>query len=699
MEARLDDLLSRIAMETDEIKELEQQLTDGQILANKALQRDLKEVICGLQEYLRGLGQQTCSQLQADRLQDENQRLQRFLEEARGLCRQQEEDRSQAHTKVRVQVELSALWMEAQSIRDRQTQLEAGLLQLREELTQQVTLKQEDDRSPQEVSLRLQAQLDQNKVHFNYIGTQLDHFTSTLPELQTDPEERKNSPTGSKHSLFFRTAQHTGMSGGQLQVEPNQNFSARLQARLIQDQGNSSVDKNTEQPGSQSRDRLVCEQNPAPSLGSQGTQDSGLELQFPSSPNRGQQQGGPSAGGGYWVFVPMVHQERECVCSDDQNNDGLSDRSSRGGSPPPPPPASPPVTAAAASAGGTDARTSLRGSASPSSKSASLRCRPPKQKHTEDAECLKEKKELQMETKWLRHKLRQHRCVLQVCDELACLEETLLKRRAELRESDRLLLEAERLRGLTGGQVDVLLLRHLTSTSSLLEAAQHLRELRRRREEEQLTPWEVEAAIRSRHQEFKQLDTKMKAAANRLAGVLSDCQEAQRHLESLTCQEKHKEQRLARMKEEHRAALGQLAELREEQKLQSIIKDLLEQQEALWSKKSSTVSDVRSEEQKLVSVKAEHRSHRAELKRVLREERSRMQEQVVMKRKELSAPQQLGQKDVKQLRDELQEKLNRRRRKRSSLQEQCRQLETRRRHADRRLSVLEAERSHTHFIK
>uniref|UniRef100_A0A1A8QCY4 GRB10 interacting GYF protein 2 n=1 Tax=Nothobranchius rachovii TaxID=451742 RepID=A0A1A8QCY4_9TELE len=539
MEARLDDLLSRIAMETDEIKELEQQLTDGQILANKALQRDLKEVICGLQEYLRGLGQQTCSQLQADRLQDENQRLQRFLEEARGLCRQQEEDRSHAHTKVRV----------------------------------------------------------------------------------------------------------------------------------------------------------------APSLGSQGTQDSGLELQFPSSPDRGQQQGGPSAGGGYWVFVPMVHQERECVCSDDQNNDGLSDRSCRGGSPPPPPPASPPVTAAAASAGGTDARTSLRGSASPSSKSASLRCRPPKQKHTEDAECLKEKKELQMETKWLRHKLRQHRCVLQVCDELACLEETLLKRRAELRESDRLLLEAERLRGLTGGQVDVLLLRHLTSTSSLLEAAQHLRELRRRREEEQLTLWEVEAAIRSRHQEFKQLDTKMKAAANRLAGVLSDCQEAQRHLESLTCQEKHKEQRLARMKEEHRAALGQLAELREEQKLQSIIKDLLEQQEALWSKKSSTVSDVRSEEQKLVSVKAEHRSHRAELKRVLREERSRMQEQVVMKRKELSAPQQLGQKDVKQLRDELQEKLNRRRRKRSSLQEQCRQLETRRRHTVRRLSVLEAERSHTHFIK
>lgn len=90
MEGRLDDLLSRIAMETQEIRELEQQLTDGeekpdqserafrdrglsdwlldssgvrpagQILANEALQRDLQEVICGLQEYLRGLRLQVC---------------------------------------------------------------------------------------------------------------------------------------------------------------------------------------------------------------------------------------------------------------------------------------------------------------------------------------------------------------------------------------------------------------------------------------------------------------------------------------------------------------------------------------------------------------------------------------------------------------------------------------------------------------
>lgn len=38
------------------------------------------------------------------------------------------------------------------------------------------------------------------------------------------------------------------------------------------------------------------------------------------------------------------------------------------------------------------------------------------------------------------------RSVLQVCDELVCLEETLVQRRAELRQADRLLLEAQNCR-------------------------------------------------------------------------------------------------------------------------------------------------------------------------------------------------------------------------------------------------------------
>ncbi|KAJ3603498.1 hypothetical protein NHX12_028243, partial [Muraenolepis orangiensis] len=55
LEARLEDMLSRIAMETLEIKQLEQQLTEGQILVNEALQADLQGIVSGIQEYMGGL--------------------------------------------------------------------------------------------------------------------------------------------------------------------------------------------------------------------------------------------------------------------------------------------------------------------------------------------------------------------------------------------------------------------------------------------------------------------------------------------------------------------------------------------------------------------------------------------------------------------------------------------------------------------
>lgn len=42
---------------------------------------------------------------------------------------------------------------------------------------------------------------------------------------------------------------------------------------------------------------------------------------------------------------------------------------------------------------------------------------------------------------------------MQVCDEVECVEKTLLKRRAELREADRRLLEAQRCVHATRDQV------------------------------------------------------------------------------------------------------------------------------------------------------------------------------------------------------------------------------------------------------
>ncbi|XP_042334632.1 centriolin isoform X2 [Sceloporus undulatus] len=73
LETRLDEMLSRIAKETEEIRDLEQQLTDGQIAANEALKKDLEAIITGLQEYLesvKGQAKQTsdeCKELRKDK--------------------------------------------------------------------------------------------------------------------------------------------------------------------------------------------------------------------------------------------------------------------------------------------------------------------------------------------------------------------------------------------------------------------------------------------------------------------------------------------------------------------------------------------------------------------------------------------------------------------------------------------------------
>lgn len=76
LESRLDEVLSRIAKETEEIKDLEQQLTDGQIAANEALKKDLEGVISGLQEYLGTIkGQATQAQNECRKLLDEKETL------------------------------------------------------------------------------------------------------------------------------------------------------------------------------------------------------------------------------------------------------------------------------------------------------------------------------------------------------------------------------------------------------------------------------------------------------------------------------------------------------------------------------------------------------------------------------------------------------------------------------------------------
>uniref|UniRef100_A0A670YBU1 Centriolin n=1 Tax=Pseudonaja textilis TaxID=8673 RepID=A0A670YBU1_PSETE len=116
LESRLDDVLSRIANETEEIRDLEQQLTDGQIAANEALKKDLEEVILGLQEYLKNVKNQTKqANDECKTLREEKEALLRRLEEV-------EEERNQ----------LEIVAIDAENLRKETANLEQALQQQRE---------------------------------------------------------------------------------------------------------------------------------------------------------------------------------------------------------------------------------------------------------------------------------------------------------------------------------------------------------------------------------------------------------------------------------------------------------------------------------------------------------------------------------------------------------------------------------------
>ncbi|XP_063172481.1 centriolin [Candoia aspera] len=116
LESRLDDVLSRIANETEEIRDLEQQLTDGQIAANEALKKDLEEVIVGLQEYLENVKSQTKQATdECKELRKEKEALLKSLEEL-------ENERNQ----------LEIVAIDAENLRKETAKLEQALQEQRE---------------------------------------------------------------------------------------------------------------------------------------------------------------------------------------------------------------------------------------------------------------------------------------------------------------------------------------------------------------------------------------------------------------------------------------------------------------------------------------------------------------------------------------------------------------------------------------
>ncbi|XP_061055983.1 centriolin isoform X3 [Eubalaena glacialis] len=210
LESRLDEILSRIAKETEEIKDLEQQLTEGQIAANEALKKDLEGVISGLQEYLGTVkGQATQAQNECRRLQDEKETLLQRLTEVK-----QERD----------QLEIVAL--DAENMRKELAELESAL---QEQHEVNASLQQtQGDLSAYEAEL--EAQLKIKDAEADQLKEELEKLTrlSQLEQsaVQTELEKEKQ-------------ALKNALGKAQLSEEKEQeNSELRTQLKQLQDDNN-----------------------------------------------------------------------------------------------------------------------------------------------------------------------------------------------------------------------------------------------------------------------------------------------------------------------------------------------------------------------------------------------------------------------------------------------------------------------------
>ncbi|XP_037351214.1 centriolin isoform X2 [Talpa occidentalis] len=207
LESRLDEILSRIAKETEEIKDLEQQLTEGQIAANEALKKDLEGVISGLQEYLGTVkGQATQAQNECRKLQDERETLLQRLTEV-----EQERD----------QLEIVAL--DAENMRKELAELESAL---QEQHEVNASLQQtQGDLSAYEAELEAQLKIRDAEAH--QLKEDLEKLTrlSQLEQsaLQAELEKEKQ-------------ALQNALGEAQLSEEKEQeNSELRMQLKQLQD--------------------------------------------------------------------------------------------------------------------------------------------------------------------------------------------------------------------------------------------------------------------------------------------------------------------------------------------------------------------------------------------------------------------------------------------------------------------------------
>ncbi|XP_056092231.1 centriolin isoform X2 [Rhinichthys klamathensis goyatoka] len=209
LEGRLDDMITRIHMETQEIKELEQQLTDGQIAANEVLKRDLEGIISGLQEYLQGMKEQARrAQSDCRLLQREKDTLQNLLCEKELQCTQLEKDALSAESAQEElqyqQQELEDLRKENEELKQAQGQVskyEAELeTQLQERDTEATQLKEELGRlrrlsqmehSALQAELQKERQAKENALAQMHMAANRElENTELLQQVNTLQEER-----------------------------------------------------------------------------------------------------------------------------------------------------------------------------------------------------------------------------------------------------------------------------------------------------------------------------------------------------------------------------------------------------------------------------------------------------------------------------------------------------------------------------
>ncbi|XP_067868451.1 centriolin [Heterodontus francisci] len=156
LEKRLEELLSRIVKETEDIKDLEEQLTEGQIATNEALKRDLEGIIAGLQEYLESVkGQAKQAQEECTELQKEKEALLHRLADL-------EQQKNQ----------LEIVAMDAEHLRKEMSDLEHSL-QVQQELNESLHQAQGD---LSEYEAELESQLQARDIEANQLREELERL-------------------------------------------------------------------------------------------------------------------------------------------------------------------------------------------------------------------------------------------------------------------------------------------------------------------------------------------------------------------------------------------------------------------------------------------------------------------------------------------------------------------------------------------